>query len=182
MNALHWFLIALAAVFGLLMLVSRKLAFAYARFTTLVLVGTVILMPFAWLICAAFKDKAVLNEYSFLPPPSTWRTPTVKQDDKLVPVSALPADQKPEPDQVINSSLNFNNFRRLFEPRRKSLVTVAVAWALQQPGITSAIIGASKPEQLDASLAAVGFKFEPDERELCDLLWYSLPRPVKAPG
>ena len=27
-------------------------------------------MPFAWLVCAAFKDKSVLNEYTFLPPPA----------------------------------------------------------------------------------------------------------------
>ena len=45
--------------------------------------------------------------------------------------------------------------RTFFEPRGTSLVTAAVAWVLAQPGITSAILGASKPEQLDASLAAV---------------------------
>jgi ABC-type glycerol-3-phosphate transport system permease component len=28
----------------------------------------VILLPFVWLICAAFKDTTVLNEYAFLPP------------------------------------------------------------------------------------------------------------------
>src|SRR6516162_1290853 len=45
--------------------------------------------------------------------------------------------------------------RKHFEPRGKSLVSVAVAWVLNQPGITAAIVGASRPEQLDASLAAV---------------------------
>lgn len=34
------------------------------------------------------------------------------------------------------------------------LTTLAVAWVLSQPGITSPIIGASRPEQLDAVLAA----------------------------
>jgi aryl-alcohol dehydrogenase-like predicted oxidoreductase len=72
--------------------------------------------------------------------------------------------------------------RQLFEPRGKSLVTAAVAWVLQQPGITSAIVGASRPEQLAASLAAVDFTFAADERELCDLAWFTLPRPAKTPG
>jgi aryl-alcohol dehydrogenase-like predicted oxidoreductase len=72
--------------------------------------------------------------------------------------------------------------RQVFEPRGKSLVTAAVAWVLQQPGVTSAIIGASKPEQLDQSLAAVSFPFEPDEREACDIAWLNLPRPGKPPG
>jgi aryl-alcohol dehydrogenase-like predicted oxidoreductase len=72
--------------------------------------------------------------------------------------------------------------RQMFEPRGKPLVTAAVAWVLQQPGITSAIIGASKPEQLDQSLAAVSFNFEPDERELCNLAWLNLPRPAKPAG
>ena len=35
-----------------------------------------------------------------------------------------------------------------------SLVTLSVAWVLANPAVTAPIIGASKPEQLDASLAA----------------------------
>jgi aryl-alcohol dehydrogenase-like predicted oxidoreductase len=73
-------------------------------------------------------------------------------------------------------------FRRFLEPRGKSPVRVAVAWVLAQLGITSAIVGASRPEQLDESLAAVGTTLDAEEREACNLLWYSLPRPVKAPG
>jgi aryl-alcohol dehydrogenase-like predicted oxidoreductase len=72
--------------------------------------------------------------------------------------------------------------RAYFEPRGKSLVTVAVAWVLAQSGLTAAIIGASRPEQLDASLAAVKMKLDPEEMEMCNLAWYSLPRPAKTPG
>jgi aryl-alcohol dehydrogenase-like predicted oxidoreductase len=71
------------------------------------------------------------------------------------------------------------HLRRFFEPRGKSLVTVAVAWVLAQPGITAAIIGASRPEQLDESLAAVQLTLDDEEREACNLAWFSLPRPVK---
>jgi 1-deoxyxylulose-5-phosphate synthase len=41
------------------------------------------------------------------------------------------------------------------------LTTLAVAWVLSNPAITSAIIGASKPEQLKASVAAAEFKLDP---------------------
>ena len=42
------------------------------------------------------------------------------------------------------------------------LPTLAVAWVLHHPAITSAIVGASKPEQLDATLAAADAKLDPD--------------------
>ena len=70
--------------------------------------------------------------------------------------------------------------RKHFEPRGKSLVSVAVAWVLNQPGITSAIVGATKAEQLDASLAAVDCTLDAEDREVCNLAWYSLPRPMPA--
>lgn len=41
------------------------------------------------------------------------------------------------------------------------LVTVAVAWCLAQPAVTSPIIGASKPEQLIDSIAALDVTLEP---------------------
>jgi aryl-alcohol dehydrogenase-like predicted oxidoreductase len=69
-----------------------------------------------------------------------------------------------------------------FDRQGKSLVTVAVAWVLQQPGLTSAIVGASRAEQLDASLAAVDFVFTDEDREVCNLAWFSLPRPVRPPA
>jgi len=42
------------------------------------------------------------------------------------------------------------------------LPTLAVAWTLQHPAITSPIVGASRPEQLDATCAALDTKLEPD--------------------
>jgi aryl-alcohol dehydrogenase-like predicted oxidoreductase len=71
--------------------------------------------------------------------------------------------------------------RRHFDARGVSLVTAAVAWVLAQPGITAAIVGASRPEQLDASLAAVNLALTPEDREVCNLAWYSLPRPAQPP-
>jgi aryl-alcohol dehydrogenase-like predicted oxidoreductase len=71
------------------------------------------------------------------------------------------------------------HLRKFFEARGKSLVQVAIAWVLAQPGITAAIVGASKQEQLDESVAAHNLRLDPEEMEACNLAWYSLPRPVK---
>jgi ABC-type glycerol-3-phosphate transport system permease component len=67
-NGLQVSLVGLLAIFVVLLPFSRNAAWAYARITTLLIVGTVMLLPFAWLICASFKDSSVLNEYTFLPP------------------------------------------------------------------------------------------------------------------
>jgi aryl-alcohol dehydrogenase-like predicted oxidoreductase len=67
------------------------------------------------------------------------------------------------------------------QPRGKSLLQSALAWVLAQPGITSAIVGASKPEQLDASLAAVNVKLDAEEMDACNQAWYHLPRPMVPP-
>jgi aryl-alcohol dehydrogenase (NADP+) len=70
-----------------------------------------------------------------------------------------------------------DRFKAFFEGRGKSLVSVAVAWVLAQPGITSAIIGASKPEQLADSLAGANMPLDAEEMAFLDGLWYDLPRP-----
>jgi aryl-alcohol dehydrogenase-like predicted oxidoreductase len=66
--------------------------------------------------------------------------------------------------------------RELLQPRGRSIAQLAVAWVLAHPGITSAIVGASKAEQLDESLAAVRWMWEADELEACNDAWYRLPR------
>ena len=57
-----------------------------------------------------------------------------------------------------------------------NMVSVAVAWVLKQQAITSAIIGASKPEQLDANLAAFDVSFDEELDAACEAAWWSLPR------
>jgi aryl-alcohol dehydrogenase-like predicted oxidoreductase len=64
-----------------------------------------------------------------------------------------------------------------FAPRNRPLAQVAVAWVLQQPGITSAIVGASRPEQLDGTLPAVDLALDAEEQAACADAWYRLPRP-----
>jgi 1-deoxyxylulose-5-phosphate synthase len=72
--------------------------------------------------------------------------------------------------------------REFLGPRGKKLIPTAVAWVLAQPGITSAIVGASRPEQLDDSLAATDLTLDAEEMEFINLLWYSLPRAAKPPA
>jgi 1-deoxyxylulose-5-phosphate synthase len=50
------------------------------------------------------------------------------------------------------------------------LVQLAVAWVLARPVVTSAIIGASRPDQLDASLAAAASPLSPDLVERLDAM------------
>jgi 1-deoxyxylulose-5-phosphate synthase len=60
--------------------------------------------------------------------------------------------------------------RSLAESAGIGLVTLAVAWVLAHKAITAPIIGASRPDQLDASLAAAEFRLDPDlKRQLDDL-------------
>jgi aryl-alcohol dehydrogenase-like predicted oxidoreductase len=63
-----------------------------------------------------------------------------------------------------------------FGKRGRSLAQAAIAWMLAQPGVTSPIVGASKPEQLDETLKAVDFKLEAEEMERLNDAWYRIPR------
>ncbi len=63
-----------------------------------------------------------------------------------------------------------------------NMVSVAVAWVLAQKGVTSAIIGASRPEQLDANLAALTLTLDDELMAACDAAWWRLPRVPVAEG
>ena len=58
----------------------------------------------------------------------------------------------------------------LAEEAGVSLVTLSVAWVLAHKAITAPIVGASRPEQLDASLAAVEFTLDADLKRQLDEL------------
>jgi aryl-alcohol dehydrogenase-like predicted oxidoreductase len=69
-----------------------------------------------------------------------------------------------------------DRLKTFFDERGKSLTHVALAWVLGRPGITSAILGASKPEQLRDSLKGVDLALDDDDLAACDAAWYNLPR------
>ncbi len=68
------------------------------------------------------------------------------------------------------------SLRQFFEGRGRSLTQVALAWVLAQPGITSAIVGASRPEQLSDSIPATDLTLDQEETEACNDIWFNLPR------
>ncbi len=101
MNRIHLLLLGAVAVAAFLYAVDPRrprLAGRYARFASLVFLAAAFLAPFAWIACAAFKDRSALMEYTFLPPVSAW-----------------------------GRMLNLGNFRKLFEPRT-SLQGTIVFW------------------------------------------------------
>jgi 1-deoxyxylulose-5-phosphate synthase len=60
--------------------------------------------------------------------------------------------------------------RKLADQAGVSLVTLAVAWVLANKAITAPIIGASRPDQLGASLAATTWALDPDLKRQLDEL------------
>ena len=60
--------------------------------------------------------------------------------------------------------------------RGKSITHVALRWVLEQPGVTCAILGASRAEQIRDALGGVDVALDEADRRACDEAWYALPR------
>jgi len=58
--------------------------------------------------------------------------------------------------------------RAIAEDVGTPMTTLAIQWVLANPVITSPIIGASRPDQLDASVAAVATPLDPDVKQQLD--------------
>jgi len=74
------------------------------------------------------------------------------------------------------------SLKAFLDERGKPLATAAVRWVLDQPGISAAIVGASRPEQLDQTLAASDLSLDADETAALDEVWFQLPRRRPAEG
>jgi ABC-type glycerol-3-phosphate transport system permease component len=84
MSFLHWILLLTLAIFALLYARSPRrprLAFSYLRWVAMIGASVLVLAPFLWLVAAAFKDAAVLNDYIFFPPLSEWSARTMNLDN-----------------------------------------------------------------------------------------------------
>ena len=57
---------------------------------------------------------------------------------------------------------------------------VALAWMLQQPGVTAPIVGASKMNHLDDAIAALALKLDADEIKALEEPYH--PHPVLGHG
>jgi aryl-alcohol dehydrogenase (NADP+) len=72
--------------------------------------------------------------------------------------------------------------RKLADQAAVPLVTLSVAWVLANPAVTAPIIGASRPEQLEPSLAAASYALDPDLKQQLDDLTYQYRLGDNPPG
>ena len=133
MSGLQLFLLLLVSVFVALLFMKRQWAWTYGRLALLTCVAAVMLLPFAWLMAAAFKDAKVLNEYTLLPTLDKMVGEQVLVDGEVTAVASLPPEQVaafreqeaaaeaaavaeglPVADGPVFTTLNADNFRVLF--------------------------------------------------------------------
>jgi L-glyceraldehyde 3-phosphate reductase len=77
-------------------------------------------------------------------------------------LSGIPADARAardgrflKPEQITEKKIVcIKALDALAQARGQSLAQMALAWVLRQPAVTSALVGASKPEQIADSVAA----------------------------
>ena len=54
------------------------------------------------------------------------------------------------------------NLRPIADELGITMAQLAIAWVLREPGVASAIVGATRPEQVDDNVAAVGVELPPE--------------------
>jgi aryl-alcohol dehydrogenase-like predicted oxidoreductase len=77
-----------------------------------------------------------------------------------------------------------DRLRPIADQTGHSLTELALAWVLRRPELASAIVGASRPEQVHANAAASGIDLSPDVLEAIDGALADAPvtRPTLAPN
>jgi aryl-alcohol dehydrogenase-like predicted oxidoreductase len=68
------------------------------------------------------------------------------------------------------------------ESRGHTLLELAISWLLTRPAVASVIAGATKPEQLNANVAAAGWKLTADDLAQIDTILRPLDRPGAGEG
>jgi aryl-alcohol dehydrogenase-like predicted oxidoreductase len=67
------------------------------------------------------------------------------------------------------------NLRPIAEKEGLTLAQLAVAWVLQNPNVSSAIIGATKPAQIKENVKASGVKLSTETMKAIDAVLGKLP-------
>ncbi|MGJ8536697.1 MAG: aldo/keto reductase family protein [Parasphingopyxis sp.] len=70
-----------------------------------------------------------------------------------------------------------DRIRPLAEEAGCSMAQFALAWVLREPNVASAIVGASRPEQLDDNAAASGLEIDPALFAKAEAIVAAIPRP-----
>ena len=90
---------------------------------------------------------------------------------KYAPGAALPADSRASSDSMGQMMQNWlrpevletvQKLKPLAQEAGCTLSQFSLAWVLREPNVASAIVGASRPEQLDENAAASGMKIDPE--------------------
>jgi aryl-alcohol dehydrogenase-like predicted oxidoreductase len=67
--------------------------------------------------------------------------------------------------------------KKIAEEHGRSLVQFSLAWIINNPVISSAIVGASSAKQLEDNVKAVDIKLSDEEKKACDGVWQELRPP-----
>ena len=67
--------------------------------------------------------------------------------------------------------------KKIAEANGRSLVQFSLAWIINNPVISSAIVGASSAKQLEDNVKAVDIKLTDEEKKACDAVWQELRPP-----
>lgn len=97
-------------------------------------------------------------------------------------LNGIPADSRAgadkrflKPEHITEERLNkLHKLNALAEKRGQSLAQLALAWVLRQPAVTSALIGASRPSQIEENMATLkNLTFSADELDAIELILIS---------
>jgi len=67
--------------------------------------------------------------------------------------------------------------KKVAEDHGRSLVQFALAWIINNPVVSSAVVGASSAKQLEDNVKAVDIKLSDEEKKACDEVWKELRPP-----
>lgn len=90
----------------------------------------------------------------------------IPQDSRMADVNALYLNQEDLTNKIL---LKISQLNALAASRGQSLAQMSIAWSLNNPAVTSCLIGASKPQQLEDSFFALNnIHFTDEELTLID--------------
>jgi len=78
------------------------------------------------------------------------------------------------------SPINFqavNRLKQITDSHGQNLAQFSIAWILNNPAISSAIVGATSTKQLEENIGATELKLTADETKACDDIWLELRPP-----
>ena len=95
-----------------------------------------------------------------------WRT----LDD--IPADSRSSNRRLKPDVFPQVLEVLGLLEEVAARHEKTMAQTAIRWLLDQPGVTCAIVGASRPDQVGQNLGALGWTLDPEDwQRLADVSW-----------